>query len=101
MHLDWGASQFLTKQVQAGLVGYVYREIGCDSGSGDHVGCLQSQVIGVGPQIGFILPFGDLQGYLNFKGYKEFDARDRASGWNTSVTFAISPAPPSARPHGR
>jgi hypothetical protein len=25
MHLDWGASQFLTKQWQVGLVGYLYR----------------------------------------------------------------------------
>src|SRR6266581_6902761 len=33
MHFDWGASQFLTKQFQVGLVGYVYKEIGCDSGS--------------------------------------------------------------------
>jgi hypothetical protein len=24
MHFDWGASQFLTKQFQIGLVGYVY-----------------------------------------------------------------------------
>ena len=58
MHLDWGASQFLTKQFQIGLVGYVYKEIGCDSGSGDRVGCFQSQVVGVGPQIGFIFPVG-------------------------------------------
>jgi len=28
MHLDWGASQFLTKQWQVGLVGYLYKEIG-------------------------------------------------------------------------
>ena len=44
MHFDWGASQFLTKQVLVGLVGYVYKEVGCDSGSGDRVGCFQSQV---------------------------------------------------------
>src|SRR5262249_62245722 len=30
MHFDWGASPFLTKPFQAGLVGYVYQEIGCD-----------------------------------------------------------------------
>lgn len=41
MHLDWGASQFLTKQVQVGLVGYAYKELGCDSGSGDRVGCFR------------------------------------------------------------
>ena len=52
MHFDWGASQFLTKQVQVGLVGYAYKDIGCDSGSGDRVGCFQSQVLGVGPQLG-------------------------------------------------
>ena len=37
MHLDWATSKFLTKQWQIGLVGYVYKEIGCDSGSGDRV----------------------------------------------------------------
>ena len=51
MHFDWGASQFLTKQVLVGLVGYVYKEVGCDSGSGDRVGCFQSQVVSVGPRL--------------------------------------------------
>jgi hypothetical protein len=38
-----------------------------------------------------------MQGYLNLKSYWEFDAERRASGWNTWVTFAISPAaPPSS-----
>ena len=27
MHFDWGASQFLSKQVMVGLVGYAYKEI--------------------------------------------------------------------------
>ena len=83
MHFDWGASQFLTKQFQVGLVGYVYKEIGCDSGSGDRVGCFQSQVVGVGPQLGFIFPVGEMQGYINLKGYKEFAAENRPDGWNT------------------
>ena len=92
MHFDWGASQFLTKQVQVGLVGYAYKEVGCDSGSGDRVGCFQSQVLGVGPQIGFIFPVGGMQGYLNFKAYGEFDGSARPSGWNAWATLVISPA---------
>ena len=32
------------------------------------------------------------QGYLNFKGYKEFDNANRAEGWNAWVTFVLSPA---------
>ena len=95
MHLDWGASQFLTKQFQIGLVGYVYKELGCDSGSGDRVGCFQSQVVGVGPQLGFIFPVGEMQGYLNFKGYKEFAAENRPDGWNAWATLVISPAAPT------
>ncbi len=100
MHLDWGASQFLTKQWQVGLVGYLYQEIGCDSGSGDRVGCFQSRVVGVGPQVGYIFPIGDkMQGYLNLKAYGEFANENRAAGWNLWLTFNLQPAaatPPAA-----
>jgi hypothetical protein len=93
MHFDWGASQFLTKQLQVGLVGYVYQEVGCDSGSGDRVGCFQSRVVGVGPQLGFIIPLSTTtQGYLNLKSYWEFASQNRPDGWNAWVTFVISPA---------
>ena len=98
LHFDWGASQFLSKQVMVGLVGYVYKELGCDSGPGDRVGCFQSQVVGVGPQIGFLFPVGDMQGFLNFKAYGEFAAENRPSGWNAWVIFSISPPAPGAPP---
>jgi hypothetical protein len=99
MHLDWGASQFLNKQDMVGLVGYVYKQLSCDSGSGDHVGCFESQVIGIGPQIGHIFPINkDLQGYLNLKAYGEFANEHRPDGWNIWLTFVISPAPPAAMP---
>jgi hypothetical protein len=52
--LDWGASQFVSKQVFFGAVGYFYEQISPDSGSGDHVGPFESGVIGVGPQMGVI-----------------------------------------------
>jgi hypothetical protein len=92
MHFDWGASQFLTKQWQVGLVGYAYQELGCDSGSGDRVGCFRSRVLGVGPQVGYIFPVGDMQGYLNLKAYGEFANENRPAGWNVWLTFNLSPA---------
>ena len=73
------------------------RSLSC-SGSGDRVGCFQSQVVGVGPQIGFLFPVGDMQGYLNLKAYGEFAAENRPSGWNAWVTFAISPPAPGVPP---
>jgi hypothetical protein len=95
MHFDWAASQFLSKQLFVGLVGYAYDQLSCDSGAGDRLGCFESRVLGVGPQVGYIFPLGDHQGYLNLKAYKEFDASNRADGWNVWLTFAISPAPPA------
>jgi hypothetical protein len=98
-HLDWAASQFLSKQFSVGVVGYVYKEIGCDSGSGDRVGCFQSQVVGIGPQLTYLFPISkEWQGYVNVKGYKEFAAQNRPDGWNAWLTFAISPAAPEAAP---
>jgi hypothetical protein len=94
-HLDWGASQFLTKQFLVGAVGYVYNQLTGDSGSGDQVGAFKSRVVGVGPQVGYIFPLGDYQGYVNLKGYGEFDAHDRPSGYNAWLTLSISPPAPT------
>ena len=99
MHLDWGASQFLSKQLLVGLVGYLYNQLSCDSGAGDRVGCFESRVAGIGPQIGYIFPLSEkYQGYLNLKGYWEFAGQNRPDGWNTWLTFAITPAERSAAP---
>lgn len=95
-HLDWGASQFLSKQFFVGLVGYAYQQVTADSGQLPILGPFESRVIGIGPQVGYIFPIGKMQGYLNLKGYGEFDAANRPSGWNTWLTFAISDAPPES-----
>jgi hypothetical protein len=99
-HLDWGASQFLSKQFFVGLVGYAYDQVSADSGSGDRVGAFESRVFAVGPQLGYIFPVAGKQGFLGLKSYFEFDAKSRPEGWNTWLTFAISePAPtPNAAP---
>lgn len=95
-HLDLGASQFLTKQFQLGLVGYFFRQLTPDSGGAAILGPFESQVAGIGPQVGYSFPVGHMLGYLNLKAYKEFAAEDRPSGWNAWVTFVLSPAPPQA-----
>jgi hypothetical protein len=96
-HVDWAASQFLSPQFSIGAVGYLYNQLTADSGAPPILGDFKSRVAGVGPQITFLFPVGNLQGYLNLKGYKEFDAQNRPEGWNTWLTFAISPAAPAPR----
>jgi hypothetical protein len=90
-HLDWGASRYLTDDLFVGPVGYFYNQIGCDSGSGDKVGCFQSRVAGLGAQVGYSFPVGKFQGYANLKGYGDFGAENRASGWSVWLAFSISP----------
>jgi hypothetical protein len=82
-HLDLGASKFVTKQLQLGLVGYFYRQLAPDSGGAPIPGPFESQVAG-------------MQGYVNLKGYKEFDGENRPQGYNVWLTFVLSPAPPTA-----
>jgi hypothetical protein len=100
-HLDWGASQFLTKQWQIGLVGYFYDQLTPDSGCAPALCPFESRVIGVGPQIGYIFPVGNMQGYLNLKGYGEFDNANRPDGYNIWLTFVLSPAAPTASASSR
>ena len=94
-HVDWAASQFLSKQLFVGLAGYFYEQVTADKGANPLLGDFKSRVAAVGPQVGYIFPVGDMQGYLNLKGYGEFDAHDRPSGYNVWLTFAISPAAPT------
>src|SRR5450432_2790858 len=95
-HLDWGASQFLSKQFFIGLVGYAYDQVSADTGSGDRVGAFESRVFSAGPQLGYIFPLAGKQGFLGLKSYFEFGAKSRPEGWNTWLTFAISDAAPTA-----
>jgi hypothetical protein len=101
-HVDWGVSQFLTKTWQVGAVGYFFQQLTADKGCAPILCPFKSRVAGIGPQMGFIFPAGEMQGYLNLKGYRDFDVENRAQGWSAWVTLAFSPKPPEApRPSGR
>ncbi len=94
-HVDWGASQFISKSVHIGLAGYYFQQLTADSGAGAKLGDFKGRVAGIGPQIGFMFPIAQgYQGYLNVKGYKDFAAQNRPEGWTGWVTLLISPAAP-------
>jgi hypothetical protein len=95
VHLDWGASRFLTKQLQVGLVGYLYNQASCDGGSGDRVGCFQSRVASAGAQLGYTIPMGALDANVSLKAYKEFAAANRPEGWNLWLAYTLAPAEPA------
>jgi hypothetical protein len=73
-----------------------YQQVTDDFGTHPILDGFRSRVIGVGPQIGFLFLVGDLQRYVSLKGYGEFDAANRPAGWNTWLTFSISPMAPTS-----
>jgi hypothetical protein len=97
-HLDWAASHFFDNKYQLGLVGYYFQQVTDDIGVPPALDGFRSRIAAVGPQFGYLFPLGDMQGYINLKGYWEFAAHNRAEGWNTWLTFAISPKAPEPSP---
>jgi len=93
-HLDWGASQWLSKTLFVGPAGYFYEQVSPDRGCTPRLCPFESGVIGIGPQIGIIVPAGQVQAYLNLRSYWEFDAHDRPSGFNVWLTLSLSPSAP-------
>ena len=98
-HVDWGLSQFLSKTMHLGAVGYFYDQLTADTGCAPSICPFKSRVAAIGPQVGFIIPGASTQAYLSFKGYWEFDAANRPSGWNAWVVLSLTPSttPPLVR----
>jgi hypothetical protein len=90
-HVDLEVSRFLTKQFYIGAVGYSFNQLTGDSGSGATLGPYISRISAVGPEVGVLFPVGEMQGSLNLRGYWEFAAQNRSSGWNTWLVFSIAP----------
>jgi hypothetical protein len=76
----------------------MYNQLTADRGPAPSliISPVKSRIFGVGPQLGYLFPIANMRGYLNLRGYVEFDSYDRASGWNTWLTFSIAPPPPPA-----
>jgi hypothetical protein len=89
-HLDWGASFALSEALYAGAVGYVYRQLGPDSGSGARLGGFESRMAAIGPQVGYGIDLGVVQADLNLRGYMEFDAQNRPEGWNIWLSLSLT-----------
>ena len=90
-HVDLEASRFLTKRFYVGAVGYTFNQLTGDTGSGATLGPYISRISAVGPEVGYLFPVGEMLGSLNLRGYWEFAAQNRSSGWNTWLVFSIAP----------
>jgi hypothetical protein len=96
-HVEWAVSPYVSDKMHFGAAGYFYNQVTGDGGPGATLGEHKSRVAGIGPQIGFFFPFMDQQGYLTVRGYREFDAGARLSGWTAFITFSVEPSEQKTR----
>ncbi|QJR10825.1 hypothetical protein DSM104443_01895 [Usitatibacter rugosus] len=88
-HVDFAFSHFFSPQLHAGVVGYAYYQLSGDSGSGAVLGDYKARVYALGPQVGYFFPMGKEKAYVSLRGYYEFNAQNRADGWNTYLAASI------------
>lgn len=88
-HLDVGTAQFLNDQFFIGAVGYLYSQLADDSGGPPILDGFNSEVIGVGPQLGYNFMAGDVAIYTNLRGYIEVEAENRPLGKSVFLTVNL------------
>lgn len=80
LHLELGVGQRLTPHFEAGLAGYVYRQVTADSGTGAFFGTLKGRVSGAGPALNYSGKLGGYGFILAARYYHEFDAKRHFRG---------------------
>jgi len=101
-HFDWAVSQFVSKSVHVGVVGYVYQQVTGDSGLGAKLGDFKGHSVGIGPQIGlFFQAWEGYTGYLNLRGYWDVVTENRPTTQTFMATLSFAPsAPEHPKPRG-
>lgn len=87
-HLEWAATQYLSKEFSIGAVGYFYRQFTPDTGAGAVFGQFMGQVAAVGGTLGYNFKVGNYPIAARVKVYSEFAVRNRLEG--TAGFFTLS-----------
>ncbi|WP_188263021.1 SphA family protein [Azospirillum tabaci] len=102
LHLEWAASQYLSKDFSIGIVGYHYQQISGDSGSGAVLGNFKGRVTALGGTAGYNFQIGKAPVSTRIKVYREFAVENRVPGGTTgflTVSLPLWVPQPSSTPH--
>jgi hypothetical protein len=81
MNLELALIQHLSQKFHLGVVGYHYKQLSGDSGSGAVLGDFKGRINGLGAVIGGAIPMGGSNMlYINTRYYKESGAKNRFEG---------------------
>lgn len=88
-HFEWAIGREFSPGLVAGIVGYDYRQLTGDSGSGAHLGSFKGRVDAIGPGVNYTTLVGTTPVIINLRHYWEFDAENRWEGTSTSLSTTV------------
>ncbi|MGL4539637.1 MAG: SphA family protein [Candidatus Rhabdochlamydia sp.] len=88
-HTELFLGKSMGKNLQIGLVSYLYHQMTGDSGKGALLGSFKGRVIGMGPLILYNFKLCNTPVSVNARYYKEFDVLHRLKGDSVFITFAF------------
>jgi hypothetical protein len=88
-HFEWAIGYELGPGFVVGLVGYDYRQLTGDSGSGDHLGPFKGSVDAIGLGASGTTLLGTMPVIMNVRVYKEFNVENRWEGYSSTVSATI------------
>jgi hypothetical protein len=88
-HFEWAIGYELAPGFVLGVVGYDYRQLTGDSGSGARLGPLKGRVDAVGPGLSTTTVIGTTPVILNLRHYQEFNVDKRWEGNSTIASGTI------------
>ncbi|WP_343313319.1 transporter [Brucella sp. BE17] len=87
-HFEGAMVQHFNKSFDAGLIGYYYKQLGADSGSGAS-GAFKGEVAAIGVTLGYSFKAGELPMAARLKYYHEVSAENRPKGDAVYVTLSM------------
>ncbi len=89
-HLDWAVGMDFGNGLTLGVVGYNYRQLTPDTGSGATLGDFMGSVDAVGLAANFSTELGETPAVFSFRHYREFNAVNRFEGSTTLATMTFA-----------
>jgi hypothetical protein len=88
-HFEWAVGYELAQGLLIGVVGYDWRQLTGDSGSGARLGPFEGSVDAIGPGLSYTTLVGATPLIINLRHYEEFNAERRISGSMSILTGTI------------
>ncbi len=88
-HMDFMFNQFVSEDLALGVHGYVYHQIGGDSGSGALLGGFKGEAVGIGPSISWIPKSGGGAIALSASWLHDVHSKNRLSGDYGVISFSM------------